>query len=214
MLVVGIDEAGRGPVIGPLVLAAVWVDSPAGLRALRRLGVRDSKALRAQQRDRLAGAIGRGAAHREIEVATAATVDAYALRGDLNVLERRMAEAMLVRGPAAARIVADGARLFGPLRASYPHLRARDRADATHGAVAAASILAKVERDRAFLGLASRCGDLAETARCGMGYVNALTARFLCAYHARHQRLPPGTRLSWDWEPLRRLLDSQLDLPL
>jgi len=201
-------------VIGPLVLAAVWVEAPAGLRALRRLGARDSKTLDAGTRERLAEKIRAMATRVELEIASAAVVDAHARRGALNVLERRMAEAMLLRGPDAARIVADGARLFSPMRSRYPQLLARDRADAAHAAVAAASIVAKDERDRRFLRLAGRCGDLREAARAGMGYVNAATERFLCAYHRRYGRLPLGTRLSWDWAPLRRLCDRQLDLPL
>jgi ribonuclease HII len=214
VIIAGIDEAGRGPAIGPLVLAAVWVEAPDGLRALRRRGVRDSKALAPDSRERIAEAVRAVAAHVEIEVATAAIVDTYASRGDLNVLERRMAHAMLERGPAAVRIVADGARLFGPMRSAWPHLRSRDRADATHGAVAAASVVAKVTRDAAFLEIADGCGDLAETARAGMGSVNAATERFLTAYHARHGRLPPQTRRSWDWAPLRRLVDGQIELPV
>jgi ribonuclease HII len=214
LLVAGIDEAGRGPVIGPLVLAAVWVEAPSGMRALRRLGVRDSKTLDPAARERLAAAIRAAAVHLDLEVAQAATVDSHARRGRLNVLERSMADALLRRGPQAARIIADGERLFAPLREGHPQLRARDRADAAHAAVAAASIVAKVERDAAFLRIAARCGDQCELARQGMGYANAATERFLLAYHARHHRLPPGTRSSWDWAPLRRLLDGQLALPL
>jgi ribonuclease HII len=154
------------------------------------------------------------ARHVEIEIAPAAVVDAHARRGALNVLERQMAAALLDRGPAAHRILADGARLFAPLRDRYPQLSARDRADAAHTVVAAASILAKVERDRRFQRIAARCGDLADDARQGMGYVNAATERFLRAYWERHGRLPPATRASWDWAPLRRLTDRQLPLPL
>lgn len=212
-LAAGIDEAGRGPVIGPLVLAAVWLDARA-MRALRRQGVRDSKALDAGARERLAASIRQGAARVELEIAPAFVVDAHVRRGELNVLERRMAAAVLDRGPRARRILADGARLFEPLRERYPELRARDRADALHTAVAAASIVAKVERDRRFLRIAARCGSLADEARQGMGYVNAATERFLRAYWARHARLPPGTRRSWGWAPLRELTDRQLTLEI
>jgi ribonuclease HII len=44
---VGVDEAGRGPVIGPLVVAAMAVPADGGERRLREMGVRDSKKLQA-----------------------------------------------------------------------------------------------------------------------------------------------------------------------
>ena len=54
--IIGVDEAGRGPVIGPLVVAALAVPA-ADLDELRSLGVRDSKDLPATERERIRGQI-------------------------------------------------------------------------------------------------------------------------------------------------------------
>ena len=65
-------------------------------------------------------------------------------------------------------------------------------------AVAAASIVAKVERDRLFLEIAARYVTDFGPIR-GLGYSNAGTRAFAAAYHARHGRLPPEARASWPW---------------
>ncbi|MBA3064300.1 ribonuclease HII, partial [Candidatus Woesearchaeota archaeon] len=51
-LILGIDEAGRGPVIGPLVIAGVSIDEK-GIDKIKKLGVKDSKLLSPKQREEL-----------------------------------------------------------------------------------------------------------------------------------------------------------------
>lgn len=219
-MILGIDEAGRGPVMGPMVLCGVWILSSHETR-LRRLGIRDSKtfgstaAARARRRE-LGEAIRELAEHITVLVVDAAEVDRWVARGKLNHLERELARVIIESGPAAKRIVADGARLFGPLASRYGHLQAVNRADATVPAVAAASILAKVERDARFGSLVAPYEQELGPIRGG-GYANKGTAAFLREHVARHRALPAGVRRSWTWPVLAELgfppLAQQLTLP-
>jgi ribonuclease HII len=205
-LVLGIDEAGRGPALGSMVMAAVALD-PAAARRLRRAGVADSKSFGAgpeahAKRLALYEIVRAHAAWIGIDVCDVEVVDAYVARGALNVLERERARTFIVAAPACRRIIADGRRLFGPLCAEFPHLEARDRAESYHVAVAAASICAKVRRDELFACIAARYA--AEFGPVlGGGYVNAATRAFARAYVRRHGVLPPEARHSWPWQGVR-----------
>lgn len=213
-MILGIDEAGRGPVLGPLVVAGVWA-TPSQINQLVALGVRDSKAFgsgRAGQRRRAALAEKvRQLAHVATIVAPAEQVDRWTSRRSLNRLEQCMAQRLIIRGPETASIVADGRSLFAPLQRHYPQLVAVDRADADHPTVAAASIVAKDLRDRALLELVSRGGAIPDHLPGG-GYPNGATARFLHAFVAQHGKLPDGVRHSWAWSVLRELQHA-LDTP-
>jgi ribonuclease HII len=201
-LVLGIDEAGRGPALGAMVVAAVALE-PAASRRLTRAGVADSKSFGSgtkarDARRRLATLIQAHATYFSLEVCDVATIDAYVSRRELNVLERERAEILVRSAPACRRIVADGKRLFGALRATFPHLEAADRAEGIHVAVAAASILAKVRRDDLFAQIAARYEPDFGPIHGG-GYVNAGTRAFTDAYRIRFGRLPPEARTSWPW---------------
>jgi ribonuclease HII len=201
-LVLGIDEAGRGPALGPMVLAAVALE-PTASRRLSRAGVADSKSFGSGeaahlQRCEMARLIEAHAAFFSLEVCEVEVIDAYVHRGELNVLERERATCLVRAAPPCKRIVADGKRLFGALRATFAHLEASDRGEEVHVAVAAASILAKVQRDRLFTAIAARYQDEFGPI-AGGGYVNAGTRRFTSAYHKRFGTLPPEARRSWPW---------------
>jgi ribonuclease HII len=201
-LTMGLDEAGRGPGLGQLVLCAVALDEEVGAR-LVAMGVRDSKAFGSSDkskavRARLAAEIERLAAFVGYEVCEVPEIDAYVSRGGLNELEREKAEALIRRAPACGRIIADGKTLFGPLTARYPALEAKDRAEAEHVAVAAASVCAKARRDALFAAIAERYApDFGPLA--GGGYVNPKTQAFIAEYRRRFGQLPPEARKSWPW---------------
>ncbi len=196
-LVLGIDEAGRGAQIGPLVVAAVAFDVDClDVELARKL--RDSKVVTASRREILATAIAGGAAWTGVTVRSAATVDRYvrSARLTLNDLERRMAAWLISRAPTCSRIVADGAHLFSRLKAQFPHLIALDHADEDHPAVMAAAVIAKVERDRLLDEIDTRCASL-----CGFVPRRGYPGPGMPEWIARHERFfgspPPHLRQSW-----------------
>ncbi|MBA3549096.1 MAG: hypothetical protein H0T76_21640 [Nannocystis sp.] len=216
--VYGVDEAGRGPVLGPMALAVVVLDRKS-TRALTKLGVQDSKRFGAgpraqEQRAALTAQIHKHAIAWTCELVSVEIIDEHTFRGQLNRLEQDVALQLLRRLGASleAAIICDGANLFRPLQQHYPRLQAVNDGESHHVAVAAASIIAKHARDTAFAEICSRYepefGPVA-----GGGYANAATRRFLTAYAAARGGLPPEARKSWGAEKLpTRPATTQLSL--
>ena len=141
-LVCGVDEAGRGPLAGPVYAAAVILD-PARPIA----GLKDSKKLSAARREQLAVAIRENALAWAIASASVEEID------ELNILQATLlAMRRAVEGlrPAAEAALIDGNRC--PLL-TIP-ARAIVKGDALEPCISAASILAKTERDKEMRALA------------------------------------------------------------
>lgn len=132
----GVDEAGRGALAGPVMAAAVLVE-PGALVP----GVDDSKHLSPVERERLAGAIRRTHPHHVVCAVSPRLIDR------MNILEatrRAMRRALLRLEPVPELVLIDAVPLAGLPFPSLPLIRG----DQVSYAVACASILAKVERDR------------------------------------------------------------------
>lgn len=196
MGVIGVDEAGRGPVLGSMFVAAVHVDDPAALPA----GVDDSKRLQPATRRDLADAL-EGAGHvtsalREVPVARIETPDATMT--DL-VAEASAAAIGALQRPAARVIVDTGERDTGRYATRVTRHLGGDRpidarvgADGDVPAVGAASILAKEARERHVAMLRERYGAV------GSGYPSdPATRAFLAGYVDRHDELPACARRNW-----------------
>ncbi len=205
--VYGVDEAGRGPILGPMALAVVLLDRK-GAAALRQLGVQDSKRFgsgpRAQeQRAALVEQVYQHAIAWRCELVSVEIIDEHTFRGQLNRLEQDVALRLLrlLEAPLAARIICDGANLFRPLQQHFPKLKAVNDGESAHVAVAAASIVAKHHRDAAFAEICGRYhAEFGPVA--GGGYANAATRKFLDAYARLRGGLPPEARKSWGAEKL------------
>lgn len=189
----GIDEAGRGAVIGPLVVAGVVLDERME-EELRECGLRDSKRLKRPRRDRLAECI-RRLTDPTVCVRSAREVDAA---NNVDCLERSAVEEILATTAWKGRVVADGL-LFEPLEAKYRHFEAVAHGEEHCLSVAAASVIAKACRDELFDRIKRRYESEVGEIKGG-GYCNADTERFVRAYHARTRKLPPETRLRWKWK--------------
>ncbi|PIY59828.1 ribonuclease HII [Candidatus Woesearchaeota archaeon CG_4_10_14_0_8_um_filter_47_5] len=163
--ILGIDEAGRGPVIGPLVIAAVLIDDTKE-KELRKLGVADSKTLSPRKRESLFSqiiALAGSTGGYKIKIISPEEIDAALQDPDdnLNLLEAR-ASAELINAltdalaPAAVFLDCPSTTpsayttYLAPLLTSPPaKMCAEHKADERYPVVSAASILAKVTRDRA-----------------------------------------------------------------
>jgi ribonuclease HII len=201
-LVLGLDEAGRGPGLGPMVVAAVVLDERAA-RLLSDRGVRDSKAFGSTDKARVKRAELRSVVQElatwvGLEVCSVEIIDEHVSRRALNLLERTCAVRLIEGAPACARIVADGRTLFSPLQVRYPHLEACDHGESAHVAVAAASICAKAHRDALFEEIAQRYLPEFGPLRGG-GYLNPPTRAFVTEFVRRHGHLPPEARTTWPW---------------
>jgi ribonuclease HII len=199
-LTLGIDEAGRGPSVGPMVIAAVALDSRSAA-ALTRAGLCDSKTYGAGDdahavRLGLAEQVRTRARFVALIEVEHTEIDLRVVRNELNVLERELAVRLIDQAPAVDRIIADGRQMFAQLRQRYAHFESHDRAEERHASVAAASVIAKVARDERFARIRARYeSELGPIT--GGGYANAATRRWLRAYAERHGRLPDEARLSW-----------------
>lgn len=164
-LLVGVDEAGRGPLAGPVVAAAVVF--PIGCSAVR--GLRDSKILPASVRARLAERVRRRAMAFGVGAASAHEIDRYNIRVASAIAMRR-AIACLIRRSSLARFpLGQGGRAYLdsglpfhiiidglPLpEIGYAHEALVD-GDARCQSISAAAILAKTIRDRLMHQLATR----------------------------------------------------------
>lgn len=196
--IVGVDEAGRGAWIGPLVVGAVAVAERA-VERLREAGARDSKLLSPEERGRVYARIGEIATPRSIELAPR-EIDRHVAQGRLNDLEARaFGEILLPFSPAVAYVDACDVNplRFGRQvsRFAGPGIRviARHRADSIYPLVGAASIVAKVRRDRSIARLARELG-----ADIGSGYPSdERTIRFVRRSVPRDRALPEWLRASW-----------------
>ncbi len=149
-LLVGVDEAGRGPLAGPVVAAAVVF--PAGCPCVR--GLRDSKILPASKRARLAEKIRGRVIAFGIGAASAHEIDRYDIRVATAFAMRRAISHLLHRFtiPRPYRILIDGLPLP---EIGYPHDALID-GDARCQSISAAAILAKTVRDALMHRLAAR----------------------------------------------------------
>ena len=143
-LVAGADEAGRGCLAGPLVAAAVLIDHESLTNSDRRAlgGLHDSKQMSPEKREELFPAVLRAAVRAAIVVRCARGIDSRGLHVT-NIEALSSALERLRPGPDAICLV-DG---FSLRRCAVPH-RAVVEGDGTSAAIAAASVLAKVTRDR------------------------------------------------------------------
>ncbi len=211
----GIDEAGRGCVVGPLVVAGVSADR-GGIEELKEMGVRDSKRLSPRRREALYPGILKTCARVYWVHIETHEIDRVVYAGKkyrrLNYLEAQFFGK--VADELDAGVVTVDASDTSPARfrdsvtesmRTPCEVRAFHKADRDYPLVSAASIVAKVERDRAVSRLRSDHGDF------GSGYPSDPRTKDYFTRWLREGKDPPDwTRRSWkSWGKLRQSLLSQ-----
>ncbi len=194
--VFGVDEAGKGPVLGSMFAAAVSIPDESVLPA----GIDDSKNLSPERRAALAAAL-RADDRIAVGIAEIAPDRIDAPETDMNSLTVAAQATAIGRAASAGeRGIADAgdvdadrfARRVTERVPAAVTVAAEHGADETHPVVGAASVLAKVERDAHVARLAEEYGDV------GSGYPSDPTTReFLRWYVDEHGDLPPCARRSW-----------------
>lgn len=205
MKVLGIDEAGRGPVIGPLVVAGVMVPERK-FSILRKMGIKDSKKLTPERRKFLARKIRRISRVFTVKI-SASDIDRMREKGfNLNEIEKIAIKRIIAEAQPDSVIIdsvdVKPERLAEEIRSHFGDIevKAEHGADARYYPVAAASIIAKVERDLEIEKIQKRNRKLGDI---GSGYPSdPRTRAFLESFS--YDELPDFVRKSWATVQKRR----------
>jgi len=207
MIVAGVDEAGRGSILGPMVVAGVRIDE-SKLKQLHLLGVKDSKKLAPRTRERLYRKILKVVDDYYICKVKPEKIDQYVSMKRLNTLEANAMAVVINRlKPQIAYVDSCDVKPERFRAAVMATLKCKARIDSSHHAdsnniaVSAASIIAKVNRDREIAKIGKRIRNI------GSGYPSdKRTMRFVNRWVRAHGKAPKFARSSW--RPLRELLNE------
>lgn len=215
MLIAGVDEAGRGPVIGPMVIAGVSLNKN-DLHKLDEIGVKDSKLLSPQKRETLAKQIRAIAQNSYVIHLSPAEIDHVVETGTrlhrLNRFEAQtMAKILTVLRPDTAYVDAsdvNAARFGEHIKEKLdfkPEIVSEHKADLNYPIVSAASIIAKTERDKEITRLKQKHGEM------GSGYPSdPKTKQFLINWIKKYGAYPDFVRKSWKTsKKIKREMDSR-----
>ena len=188
-MIAGVDEAGRGPLAGPVVAAAAVLDPRAPIE-----GLDDSKKLSEAKRCALEFEIKEKALHWAVASASVAEIDA------LNILQATLLA--MQRAVAGLAVIPAGALVDGNKLPRLPcPAEAVVGGDALHAEISAASILAKQERDRRMRVLADAYPQYGFERHKGYptrAHIEALNRYGVCIHHRR------------SYAPVRRVMDGKL----
>ena len=203
MKICGVDDAGRGSMIGPLVIAGISIEKK-DLSKLRKLGVRDSKKLTPKKRELLYKEIIKIVDDFHVIRIPPKTIDKFVFQHNLNHLEaKKMAEVITNLKPHtsyvdscdvnASRFGREISDLSGKSKVKSYHY-----ADSRFVVVSAASIIAKVSRDRSIarLNKSSNLGSGYPSDKKSVSYVKKLVSS--------KKPLPSSVRKSW--KPVQKIL--------
>lgn len=184
LILVGVDEAGRGPLAGPVTVSAVAFLKPFDHGVLS--GANDSKKLSPKKREEVRHLIeqlaGGGFISFSIESSSAQFIDEHGIVPAIRDALSRALSALSLE-PSTVRIQLDGSLKAPP---EYTHQETIVRGDATHLSIMLASIMAKTERDREMVLLGERYPEYGFEVHKGYGtkrHYEAIKKNGLCALH-------------------------------
>jgi ribonuclease HII len=200
-MIAGVDEAGRGPVIGPLVIAGVTAKDQ---KCFQQIQVKDSKKLSPKKRRFLSNQIKEISSKIEVLIIHASDIDDMRKVMTMNEIEVH-AFTKIIKKLKPDQCFVDAADVnstrFGEhISSSLPHtieIISKHKADDLYPIVSAASIIAKTIRDaeidRIAVPLEKKLGK-----PMGSGYPSdQITQHFLSDWVKTYKKLPPHTRKSW-----------------
>jgi ribonuclease HII len=201
VLVAGVDEAGRGPCFGPMVLSIVVIEKNDEL-FLKKEGVKDSKEILPNKREKLEKIINETAVEKIVLELSPIEINDLMTHHSLNEIEamqigkminklKTKPEIIFIDSPDTIPKKFEG-RIEKYLTKKNVKLCAEHKADSKYVSAGAASVLAKVARDRAIGKLIEEYGDF------GSGYpADPKTQKFLAEYVQKNKKLPPFSRIFW-----------------
>ena len=204
----GVDEAGRGSIIGPLVIAGIIIHK-SEIMLLKEMGVRDSKVLTKKARARLCSKIIEIADSIYILKINPIEIDENVFLKGLNRLEAKVM-ANIINNMRADEIYVDCCDVNPHRYKEYleqhlthnPKIYSLHHADAINVVVSAASIIAKVTRDNEIQRIRSKYHNI------GSGYPSDLqTMKFIKQWIAKNDNPPDFARKSW--KPLRIMIEQK-----
>ncbi len=205
MLVCGVDDAGRGSVIGPLVIAGISIEKNK-IKHLSEIGVKDSKQLTPASRQWMYKKILSVVDGYHVAKISPKTIDQSVATNDLNQLEARyMAKVIAKLEPDLSYVDSCDVipKRFGMRiseMAQSGKIHSSHHADRKYLVVSAASIIAKVNRDRAI-------EKLRKTHNLGSGYPSDVkTMNFIKSWIQQNGTVPKFVRTSW--KPVKLLMGT------
>ncbi len=205
MKICGIDDAGRGSMLGPLVIAGVSLEKK-NLRKLTKLGVKDSKKLSSKSREILYEKIIETVDNYYIIKISPRCIDASVKKHLLNNLEAKYMAKVVSKLDADTSYVdsCDVKPLRFGKEISYlsggHKIKSYHHADSRFVVVSAASILAKVTRDKSI-------ERLKKIYNLGSGYPSdSTTVTFVTEYYKKNHIMPVFVRKSW--KPVQKIIDN------
>jgi len=201
----GIDDAGRGSMLGPLVIAGISLEKK-NIRKLSALGVKDSKKLTAKRREELYKKIIPLVDNHYVAKISPKSIDISVAKHGLNQLEAKYMAKVVTKLDADTSFVDScdvNPKRFGKeisRLSNNKKIRSYHHADSRFVVVSAASILAKVTRDRAI-------AKLRKNYDLGSGYPSdTKTIDFVKKYYKKQKIMPKFVRKSW--KPTKKILDK------
>ena len=203
MKICGVDDAGRGSMIGPMVIAGISIEKK-NIPKLRKLGVRDSKKLSPKKRELLYKEIVKLVDDYHVIRIPPRTIDKYVFEHNLNHLEaKKMAEVISNLNPDLSYVDScdvNAARFGREISdlSKKSKVKSYHYADSRFVVVSAASIIAKVSRDHSIM-------RLNKTANLGSGYPSdKKSVNYVKKVVSSKKSLPTSIRKSW--KPVQKIL--------
>jgi ribonuclease HII len=200
-MICGMDEAGRGPVLGPLVIAGVTFDDE---KTLNNLNVKDSKKLTPKRREFLVKLIKETAIAYEILIIPAQDIDDMRKVMTLNEIEvnafikviKKLKPQICFVDSVDVNEERFGKNILSGLTFKV-EIISKHKADDIYPVVSAASILAKTRRDNEVRIIADKL-EKKINLPLGSGYpADPITQKFIRSWLNKYEKLPPHTRQSW-----------------